>query len=184
MADDLKPPITGYSLWLMADTESQVLLQKLVNSMAEAYQCEPFIAHTTLLGLLDYTPARLNEISIGTDRLAEKHAPFFLELTGPGMRNAYFQLVFLNAVPSKKIVALNEMSRELFSKNSDPPFMPHASVVYGDSVLTDKSKIAKSILQWMPFPRSIRIEAIAIVDVHGTPSQWHEVARYPLKQPL
>ena len=177
---DIKPPIKGYAIWFDADVESQTKLQGLINTLAEWYEVESFLAHATLIGLLDKTKADLEAMQLACRELAGMFSEVLCEITGVGVRDAYFQSVFLTAVPSDKIVAINSQARILLGHEADVPYMPHWSAVYGDFSAEIKKGIVSDAWGTVELPMTVQLRNINLVDVSGHPKEWKIIESFPI----
>lgn len=179
---DLKPPLTGYALWLEAREPEQQFLQSLVDDLAREYNTRPFGAHATLLGLLDKGEADLDTIGKACEEIASEYRGVVTEIVGVGIRNMHFQSVFLLVAPSKDLVAMNHRARALLGHEDDPPFMPHWSAVYGDPDRRMQEFIARELINRVTLPRVVTVSNIALVDVQGYPDEWKVVKQYPFAE--
>jgi 2'-5' RNA ligase len=177
---DLKPPLAGYSLWLEADEENQADLQALADDLAHSFETRGFLAHATLLGLLDKSSADLDSIRAACAEIASIYNAVEGELIGAAVREAHFQCVFMPMVPTRELLAMNHRARHSLGHEMDPPFMPHWSAVYGDLDQVAKSGIVSAIQQRVAFPRRIQLQTLAVADVDGYPDEWEIIERYPL----
>lgn len=176
---DLKPPLTGYSLWFEAAETEQEFWQELIDDLAHEGNTRSFRAHGTLIGLLDKGPADVDQISRACREIAGSYRSVATEIIGVGMRDMYFQSVFLLALPTADLVAMNQQARKLLGHEHDPPFMPHWSALYGDFEWSVRKTATQRLLSRLVLPRTIPIAAITLVDVQGYPDEWKVIERYP-----
>lgn len=177
---DLKPPLTGYSLWFETSGRYQERLQKLVDELASRFATCHFAAHATLLGLLEMGPGNLEDIKTHCQILVSGATGLTTEVIGVGARNMHFQAVFMPAVPNAKLLELNKRARGLFGHENDAPFMPHWSALYGDLEQDAKQIASDLIWEQIAFPFVVPITDITLVDVTGYPDEWKVIERYPL----
>ncbi|MEX1997539.1 MAG: 2'-5' RNA ligase family protein [Candidatus Andersenbacteria bacterium] len=177
---DLKPPLKGYSLWLEAKKSDQQFLQSLVDSLAQEHGVRSFGAHATLIGLLDKGPSDLATIAQACEEIASGYRDVTSEIIGVGIRDMYFQSVFLLVTPTKDLVDMNQKARTLLGHESDSPFMPHWSALYGDITRHQKDAVAQRLITEVSFPHVVTINNIALVDVQGYEDEWKVVRRYPM----
>lgn len=173
-----RPPLAGYSLWLEAGGD--VFLQPMIAALAREHGTRPFHSHATLLGLLEKTESDLPALRKTCRMIAGAHHPFELQLTDIGMRDMYFQSVFLNLAPSPELDAMHREAREPFGHGGDLPFQPHWSIIYGDLDAAAKASAAKTIAAAVALPLTITIDAITLMDVRGFPDEWTVVERIRL----
>lgn len=176
---DLKPPLIGYSLWLEAEEKEQAFLQTLVDDLARRHGTRRFGAHLTLLGLLEKTENDLEYIRRSSEDIAKNTAMLTTEIIGIGIRDMYFQSVFLPVSPSPELLRLNDAARKYFGHSGDAPYMPHWSGIYGDLGVATRHEVASSILFILRFPFTVPITNLALVDVKGYPDEWTVKERYP-----
>lgn len=177
---DLKPPLTGYSLWFMAQESDHRTLQNLIEYLADHAGTRPFDAHATLIGLLEMTDEQA--VLQGAQLLASTADPFEVEIIGSGSRDKHFQSLFLTCVPSPPALGLNSAARTHFHHENDPPFMLHWSAVYGDLQLTMKRARKNDIEQRLSFPLMVKVTEIAAINCTGFPDEWKIIQRFPLKK--
>jgi hypothetical protein len=175
---DLKPPLTGFSLWFMTSGEHRAFLQSLIQELSAIYQTPAFEAHATLIGLLEREDESV--VMAGARELARVGAPFEIEIIGTDIRDHYFQSVFLTCAPAPEAVRLNARARSLFHHEDDPPLMLHWSAVYGDLDAVVKQTIKHNIDSRLSFPRRVPVAELAVVNTKGYPPDWNIVQRFPL----
>jgi 2'-5' RNA ligase len=176
---DLKPPLSGYALWLEAHDEEQRKLQGVADELAQQHHTRSFGAHATLLALLDKTEADVDRIREVARTLAAQGRGLETEIIGIGMRQQYFQAVFLVAAPSADLMALHQQARTLLGHENDPPFMPHWSALYGDLDQATKTAIAQNLFSELTFPWRVPLRTIALVSAKGYPDGWKVIERFP-----
>lgn len=179
MTTDLKPPIRGYSIWFMAGGEGHDQLRKVIEELGKLAGGPRFNAHATLLGLLDYTSDQKKWLEFGTETLARQSPPIDVELLGIGMRNVYFQSMFLPIVPTQPLMELNQTARLIFHRQNDPPFMPHVSLLYGDFDWQLKREALQRIIATLTFPLHVTFDQIALVRVDRYPNEWVIEKEFP-----
>lgn len=179
-----KPPFKDmYSLWLMPDKTSDNRLQGMIDHLAERLGTEKFASHMTLLGgLTAATQPEVMHVYETADRFIKIAAtePLEVELIGVGMRDMYVQSLFLLAAPTEGLMGLYEEAKLAFGLSGGSPFMPHASLVYGDLSYQRKVPAVEYIHQAFDFPLTVTFDRVALFDCNGMPSDWHEVANYDL----
>lgn len=179
-----KPPFqNAYSLWLMPDKTSYDRLERMIGRLAEKLGTEKFIGHMTLIGgLTAATQPEVVRLYETADRFIKiaAPAPLEVELIGVGMRDLYTQSVFLMAVPTKELMGLYGEAMRAFRVSGAPPFMPHASLAYGDLNYSQKMS-AMQYVDWASgFPMTVTFDRVALFDCNGMPSDWHEVVNFDL----
>ena len=67
---DLKPPLDGYSIWLMSSADLNGGIQELIDEFGSCLDICRFPAHATLIGLLDKGPSDKECLMSGMQALA------------------------------------------------------------------------------------------------------------------
>ncbi len=177
---DLKPPLTGFALHFTPSGKELELLQGLIDMLVQKYNVPPFDAHVTLLPLLDIKDQEA--VFAGVEKLAASEHSFSIETIGVGMRNQYFQSVFLTCVPAPEVIRLNTLGRQHFYGQDGPPMMPHWSMVYGDLDVATKQAIKRDIEEHLTFPFLVPITEIAVLSAQGSEKDWKYIQRFPLRR--
>lgn len=178
---DLKPPVKGYALWLEAKPHDQEVFQDLADGLAGIYGTCRFLAHATLTPLLDTRASDLDNVRRVCTLLAESYRGVTMELVGVGMRDAYFQSVFMPAVPTADLMRMNLQARQQLGYEIQTPYMPHWSAVYGDLHRWVKQAVVQVLLAQFVFPKIVPLGTIALVDLRdGYPKNWEVIDRFPL----
>lgn len=179
MSADRKPPIHGYSLWFMASEEYHRELQRAIEELSKFSGGPRFDAHATLIGLLDYTGDHKKKLVLGAEALSRQSSPIDVELLGVGMRNMYFQSMFLPISPTQPLVELNQAARLIFHHQNDPPFMPHVSLLYGEFDWQLKREALQRVAAMLTFPLLVTFDRLALVRVDGYPNEWVIEKKFP-----
>lgn len=180
-----KPPFKDiYALWLMPDEASGGLLQGMINQLDKNLSTGWFISHMTLLGGLSAaTQPKVIHLYETVDRFINSTAtePLTVELVGVGMRNLYVQSLFLLAAPTEGLLALHEEAKLAFGLSlGGAPFMPHASLVYGNLSYREKKACCAILHTAFDFPLTVTFDQVALFDCNGMPSQWQKMVNYYL----
>lgn len=189
----------GHSLWMVPTGDSLTQMQALVNEIGNKVGTRSFLPHITLVAAL---MGPIDEILATTKLLASQLEPYSFywrrdnETSGDdempiGFKDAYFQCVFAQLQLSKDVMEANALARRCFpERSSDPPYMPHLSLVYGDLTEVDKtSKVIPYIQTKLQEAskgsdslRVLPVNAIEVWSTQGDVSEWYLVQRIPLGQ--
>lgn len=178
MAKELRPPTSGYSLWLRPKAGKERLrIQKIINGLAASYGCPVFDAHITVLTVPEANPDDFARTCADLARLTK---PFSCDLVAIGSLPSYFQALFLMASPVHQLWQLNQLAREAFEIKAEVPYAPHLSLAYGDSLPPVKELLKRNFN--LSLPLRLNVTELSMYDVHGFPPDWKQVAKFPLKK--
>lgn len=191
----------GHSLWLVPSGESKQQLQDLIDEVASELGTRSFLPHVTLVAAL---MGPIEEILATTKSLASQLDPYDFYWWSDdddtaihdhpiGYRDAFFQCVFARLQKSETVMAANTLAKNAFPERlSDPPYMPHLSLVYGDldelqKIDTVIPNIHQKVRQRQASTttetlRVLPIDAIEVWSTQGDVSEWYLVERVPLRK--
>eukprot|EP00980_Cylindrotheca_fusiformis_P004741 scaffold1008_cov124-Cylindrotheca_fusiformis.AAC.9 len=172
----------GISLWMCPTGEANDAYTKIIQETANEYGTYgDFIPHITLVAALlsDNVVERVRE-------LAKHIPPYEFEVDELSSRDAYFQSVYMKMKPTPDVVKANGIARKFFEeRQSDPPYMPHMSLIYGD--LTEKQKKAampKIAAKVKDIPtRKLHVDSIQVWSTQGQVEDWYVIETVPLTGP-
>jgi hypothetical protein len=173
----------GYSLWMVPTGASLKAYDDIVGTTARELQTFHFLPHVTLVAAL-MTPVQ--DVVERTRHLATLLAPYEFELDDVSQRDAYFQCVFATMKVNDAAVNANTIARQVFpEKQSDPPYMPHLSLIYGDFPYEYKMqelipKLRTKLKERTPDSLRLPVDAIEIWSTQGDVKEWYLVERVPL----
>ena len=173
----------GHSLWLCPTGASMQAYQSIVQTASSSLDTFCFIPHITLVAAMLTSEVDVVE---RTKILATKLKPFEFEFSTLGQRDAYFQCVFAQMKRTPQAVRANEIARDIFpERSSDPEYMPHLSLVYGDFPLIEKENnimplLSKAIQEHAPATLKIPVDSIQVWSTQGDVSEWYLVETVPL----
>ena len=181
----LSSSFIGHSLWLMPTDASNDAYQDIVSALAQEYHTFEFLPHITLVAAL---MGNVDDILGTATRLATAIAPYEFHLDRISHRSAYFQCVYAQLQTTPEVVRANSIARQYFpERRSDPPYMPHLSLVYGDfSTRVKETEMIPKIQQRMHDSSNdnvtsvIRVDAMELWNTNGPVQDWFRVARLPL----
>eukprot|EP00526_Cylindrotheca_closterium_P029318 CAMPEP_0113639032 /NCGR_PEP_ID=MMETSP0017_2-20120614/20464_1 /TAXON_ID=2856 /ORGANISM="Cylindrotheca closterium" /LENGTH=255 /DNA_ID=CAMNT_0000550201 /DNA_START=550 /DNA_END=1317 /DNA_ORIENTATION=- /assembly_acc=CAM_ASM_000147 len=193
----------GISLWLCPPTTEDKnkisdssdctvgdFYQGIINTLAEEQGTfGDFIPHITLVAALELTAEEIVEKV--RNEIAPKIPPYAFEAEKVSFKNAYFQSVFVKLHadrPDSMIKQANELAKQVFpERQSDPAYMPHLSVVYGNLPKEEKQeKIVPKLqekLKSAPAGARIPIDSIQVWSTEGPVEEWFCIETIPLTGP-
>jgi 2'-5' RNA ligase len=175
----------GHSLWMVPREGSATVkaYSEIVSQTAQELNTFDFLPHITLVAAITTGE---EDVLKRTRELGKQLAPYQYELDGISYRDAYFQCVYATYQRTPEVVAANELARQVFpEKQSDPPYMPHLSLIYGDLTEEEKTKtvipkLEKAFEQRSDYTHTIQVDAIQLWSTQGDVAEWYVVETIPL----
>ena len=173
----------GHSLWLCPAGASGDAFQSIIQSASSSLDTFCFPPHITLVAAIMTSPEDVVERA---KIVASKIAPYDFEFENVSQRNAYFQCVYCKMKRTEDVVNANKIAREVFTeRRTDPEYMPHLSLVYGDFTEEQKKdtiipSLETQIQQLAPQTTTIPVDSIEVWSTQGDVSEWYLVETVPL----
>lgn len=167
--------VKGYSLWLMPEGDVYNRLKELMSGLGEKYKSPIFEPHVTLTGQVLGTEEEIVALTAG---LAGNIKSFDIRLGGVACLDEYFRALFLKADETDEAINANLIARTVFNRESNPPYMPHLSLMYGDFSISTKKEIISSLGN--KFDIAFEARSIHIYSTKGVPEEWSRVKAFPL----
>lgn len=166
----------GYSIWLIPTDEIYQKLAEIISQLSDKYSAPNFEPHLTLIGDLRGSE---EEIISKTSKLADLLKPFEIKLKKADYLDEYFRCLFIRAEKTRELIQASDVAREIFNRKSDPDYMPHLSLMYGDINPEIKEKILANLGK--EFNLSFEIKSIHLFSTTGEVKDWYKVKESPLK---
>jgi len=166
----------GFSLWLMPSREVRDRLSGIISQLSEEYSTPQFEPHVTLLGSLMQPH---EEVLSRTSQLATLIQPYEITLTAVGCLEAYFRCLFIKVRETGQVMEANLRAREIFSRQQDPEYLPHLSLMYGSFPVRLKEEIIAQI--GSEFGLTFEVRSIHLCSTNGEPRDWYQVEEFALK---
>mmetsp|Transcript_33490 Transcript_33490/g.38137 ORF Transcript_33490/g.38137 Transcript_33490/m.38137 type:complete len:193 (+) Transcript_33490:45-623(+) len=169
----------GISLWMCPIGAAGEAYTKIIQEAAEEYGTFDFkVPHVTLVAALlsDNVVERARE-------LATRMTPYEFESDGISGRDAYFQSVYSKMKLSPEAIRNNAIAQEFFEEEcrTNPPYVPHLSLVYGDLDANQKEEFKLKILQnKTTLPSKFMVDAIQVWCTKGEVETWYCIEKIPL----
>jgi 2'-5' RNA ligase len=143
-----------------------------------------FLPHITLVAAMEKGE---DDAVWRTKALAAELAPYSFEIDEIWYRDAYFQCVYAKMKRTDAVVHANTLAREFFpERRSDPDYMPHLSLVYGDfDEATKQNEIIPKLRKLMMTDGTdqysvVPVDAIEVWSTQGDAKDWYRVESIPL----
>jgi len=173
----------GHSLWMVPSGAAFQAYSEIIHDTASKLGTFQFIPHITLVAAILTGEADVLEKS---RRLASQLAPYEFEFQSLSSRDAYFQCIYATMTLTPKVLTANALARQIFpERQSDPPYMPHLSLVYGDLSDTVKNEEIMPVLANKSHQRStetqiLPVDSIQVWSTQGDVKEWYMVETIPL----
>lgn len=172
---------SGYSLWLVPDTKSEVYraLAQCIADIAKEHQTPSFVPHATLLGGVDGSEESVRD---KTRKLAEMIDPYEIQFGDVGSNGIYFQILFSKIEKTEVVMRANIVAQEVFAVDKGKYF-PHASLAYGDfspeAVVVLQQQLAERHHQITG--KKFLVRDVELWRTEGEVKDWYKVATFPFK---
>ena len=166
----------GYSIWLMPIGEVYNTLNSLILKLSRKYSTSYFKPHVTLIGSLTGSE---KGIIAKTVQLASLIHPLRIELDRVEYLNKYFRCLFIKVKETDELMEANQKARKMFGRETDPKYMPHLSLMYGNLPPQTKEEIIAEIGKEISV--SFDVNSIHLFSTNGEPEDWYKVKEFMLK---
>lgn len=176
----------GHSLWVCPTGDAKQAYSEIIGNMSQELGTYHFTPHITLVAAI---MTSREDVVQRTKDLAAKLTPYEFQFDSLSHKDRYFQCVFAKMKLTQEVLNANKIAREVFSeRHTDPPYMPHLSLVYGEFTQTIKeAKIIPTMEQQMTqkasSTMSFTVDSIEVWSTQGDVADWYLVATVPLGKP-
>jgi 2'-5' RNA ligase len=176
----------GHSLWVCPTGDAKQAYSEIIGNMSQELGTYHFTPHITLVAAI---MTSREDVVQRTKDLAAKLTPYEFQFDSLSHKDRYFQCVFAKMKLTQEVLNANKIAREVFSeRQTDPPYMPHLSLVYGEFTQTIKeAKIIPTMEQQMTqkasSTMSFTVDSIEVWSTQGDVADWYLVATVPLGKP-
>ena len=172
----------GHSLWVCPTGPSKEAYSDIIKETSADLDTFCFTPHITLVAAIMTSPEDVVE---RTRTLAAKLAPYTFEFETVSQKDRYFQCVFAKMKRTPEVGEANQVAREVFQRQSDPEYMPHLSLVYGDFSSDKKEqqiipRLSARIQEAAPDTTTFTVDSIEVWSTQGEASEWYLVETVPL----
>lgn len=173
----------GHSLWVCPSGSALTAYSEIIAETAQELDSFAFLPHITLVAAMLTGEEDVLERS---RQLASQLAPYEFELDTVSSRDAFFQCVYATMKRTPQVVAANQLARDFFpERQSDPPYVPHLSLVYGDLPQSTKEqvvipKLSKELDRRSSETHTLPVDAFQVWSTQGDVKEWYLVETIPL----
>ena len=162
----------GFWVWGQFDSASTSKIEEIYQKINDTLNGPTFDIHLTLSGpileLEEGHKLKLNDLS-------QSLSSFRLQLNGPGIKDQFFQSLFINVHITDDLVNLkSRIDTELNLETKK--YFPHVSLYYGNAEKHVKEKLTNEI----EFPEKVLLDKVSLVRVDENIKSWEILHSYPL----
>jgi 2'-5' RNA ligase len=119
------------------------------------------------------------DIILKTSRLVALIHPFKIRLGPVNPQYKYFRYLLTRLKNADKVFKANLKARKIFNQKYDPEYIPHLSLMYGNSSQRIKEKIIDEMGKDFEF--SFEVRSIHLFSTSGKPKDWCRIKEFHLK---
>ncbi len=164
-----------YSIWLKPTGEARAELAAIISRLSRAYSTLLFEPHVTLIGELT---GQEEELVARTRQLAGRLYPFVVQFGELGGLDEFYRCLFVRLQETAPVMKANAQARQVFHRESDDPYMPHLSLLYGNLPPAVKEEIKAQIGPIVH--RSFPVDRIHLVSTYGETKDWYPLGEFAL----
>ena len=160
-----------FAVWYLFDKDDEDYLFKIINDLAEKYDAPSFIPHITAYGLLDIDLKTLDDEILET---IQKIKSFSVETNTINFSDDFWKTLFVEILPSKHLVKINNNLTKNLSQFSKYEFLPHISLLYKNMEKNQKQFLTESLVM----KKNFKIIGMGIQQFSENIKEWKLVRRY------
>ena len=164
----------GYWIWGQFDIKSTKLITSLYQNINNELNGPKFDVHLTISGPFLYKEEIHTQIF---ESLSERFVKFNIQLNGIGLKNEFFQSLFINVVENETLKDLKNSIDHSFNIDK-VEYFPHISLFYGIADIALKTKIINELKT----PKHVILNRLSIVKVDEEIKSWKVLKSYSLFQ--
>lgn len=165
----------GHSIWLTPDASTVLGIQQTIDTLSARFNSPVFQPHVTLIGKLGGDHQRVFDTF---NTLIKGIKPFVLHAEAIDYQDVFFRSMFYKISETDDLMEMNQLARELYSRDSDPTYFPHLSLLYSDVSESEKRTAVLDLA--IEIPAEIPITGIELIQTQGQVSEWSMVKRVEL----
>ncbi len=168
---------SAYSLWLRPFGEVGFELRQQIKELSKQFDSPLFYPHVTLLGNPKLHETKLIQL---TETLAHSLKPFTVYLERGGMRDRYFQSLFVTVKKSDPLMSAHHIAKELFDCEEEEDFFPHLSLIYGDQTEEEKNRLLN--VMGRSFNMQFDVHSVLLMKTGEDVNSWEKIHNAEFKK--
>ena len=166
---------TDYTLWLAPAGNAYRKLHAMISMLSRTYKTPLFEPHVTLLPKILLSEEGVIKRTAG---LAKQLGPYEIKLSKPGFTDHYLKCLFLHVEMTKEVMQANRIARNVFDMDSNAPYEPHLSLMYGNISRGEKEKIIKDLAD---IEIRFKVNSIGLYLFNRDDTKWAKVREFNLE---
>jgi hypothetical protein len=160
-----------FAVWYLFDKDDEDYLFEIITNLSKQYDAPSFIPHITAYGLLNIDLKTLDDEIIET---TQKIKSFSVETNTVNFSDNFWKTLFVEILPSKHLVKINNNLAKNLSQFSKYEFLPHISLLYKNMEKNQKQFLAESL----DMKKNFKIIGMGIQQFSENIKEWKLVRRY------
>ncbi|KAG9448147.1 hypothetical protein H6P81_014275 [Aristolochia fimbriata] len=182
MASSVVDEVAVYSVWAVPPEPVKERLQKLMGKLRDEFGGPAFEPHVTVVGAI-----RLPKMeALQKLRLScEVNKPYTVRVNSVAKGTFFYQCVYLLVDPTPEVVEVSNRSCSHFGYERSTAYMPHLSLLYGDTSDDEKEKAVEKVKSLDPEISNLSFEVSRLTlcktDTQDkTLKSWEKIAEFDL----
>ena len=164
-----------FAVWYLFDKDNEDYLFEIITNLAKKYDAPSFIPHITAYGLLNIDLKTLDDKILET---IQKIKSFSVETNTINFSDDFWKTLFVEILPNKHLVKINNNLTKNLSQFSKYEFLPHISLLYKNMEKNQKQFLAESLVM----KKNFKIIGMGIQQFSENIKEWKLVRRYSFNE--
>jgi len=164
-----------YSILLIPKGKVYTQLSSIINKLSNKYYTPRFEPHVTLIGEFDEEE---QDIISKTQELSQNLKPYNIRINNPTYFHEYYKSLFLKSKKTKQVMNAHLIAKKIFKDKRDYEYLPHLSLMYGNSSLKIKNQIMSQIKN---LDLEFKVKTIHLFSTANGPKNWYKIKEFELK---
>lgn len=164
-----------FAVWYLFDKDDEDYLFEIINDLAKKYDAPSFIPHITAYGLLNIDLKTLDDEILESIQGVKS---FSVETNTINFSDNLWKTLFVEILPNKHLVKINNNLTKNLSQFSKYEFLPHISLLYKNMEKNQKQFLAESLVM----KKNFKIIGMGIQQFSENIKEWKLVRRYSFNE--
>ena len=164
-----------FAVWYLFDKDNEDYLFEIITNLAKKYDAPSFIPHITAYGLLNIDLKTLDDKILET---IQKIKSFSVETNTINFSDDFWKTLFVEILPNKHLVKINNNLTKNLSQFSKYEFLPHISLLYKNMEKNQKQFLAENLVM----KKNFKIIGMGIQQFSENIKEWKLIRRYPFNE--
>ena len=164
-----------FAVWYLFDKDDEDYLFEIITNLAKKYDAPSFIPHITAYGLLNIDLKTLDDEILESIQGVKS---FSVETNTINFSDNLWKTLFVEILPNKHLVKINNNLTKNLSQFSKYEFLPHISLLYKNMEKNQKQFLAESLVM----KKNFKIIGMGIQQFSENIKEWKLVRRYSFNE--